>query len=205
MATQPNLTIARLTEFYAQLKRALPDMSLAIAGGSVRDILCNRQVKDFDIFIQVADWKIDPGEAAEEIGFAVDKLNALFFDHGVCKSSKQVSNGSRESYGNSHIEIAEVWAWTHGFNDMPCDIVFVDHEPAVAVTDGFDFGICQAWVGHYGLRTTRAFWKDYYNKTLTYMFNRHPGNEKQYKSSQEHLIRLLEKFPRWKPRDIAAP
>lgn len=206
VATQPNLDIFRLQGFYEQIKKAVgPHYPLCIAGGAVRDILCKKPVKDLDIFVQVSDWEEDPEAAEEEIAHVVEQLNMLFFSKGYSKSEISVAKRTGASYGNSHIEIAEVWAWKSGFNDMAVDVVFICHEPSIAVTDGFDFGICQAWVGFYGLKTTPAFWKDYNNKTLTYMFNRHKDNEKQYKSSQEHLVRLLEKFPGWHPRDITIP
>lgn len=204
--TQPNITIARLMGFYKSLcKMVGTAYPLCIAGGAIRDVLCKKPVKDFDIFIQITDWEDEPEEASGDIDFIVSQLNRLFFGEGYSKSSTSVKQRGSKSYGDSHIEIAEVWAWEHGFNDMPCDVIFISHEPAVAVTDGFDFGICQAWIGFYGLRTTSNFWKDYHNQTLTYMFNRHSGNEEQYKSSQAHLVRLLEKFPGWKSRDIMIP
>lgn len=201
--TQPNITIARIQEFYSRVKRVLPEFPLAFAGGCVRDVICGREVKDFDLYIQVTDWEeTSPAEADSDIDLCIERLNKLLFSSGKTKSRGiEIENEEARSYKDSHITIYDVWGYEHAFNDMPCDVIFVKDDLQTVFEDSFDFGICQAWVGHYGLRTTKWFWKDYHNKTITYMFN--PIDAKQYASSQAHLARILPKYPDWRPRDIA--
>lgn len=201
--TQPNITIARIQEFYARIKKVLPEYPIAFAGGCVRDVICNRPVKDFDLYIQITDWDHEsPLEASEDIDTCISRLDKLLFSDGKPKSKgHDITDEEARSYKDSHIRICDVWGYDHAFNDMPCDVIFVKDELTVTFEDGFDFGLCQAWVGHYGLRTTKWFWRDYHNKIITYMFS--PADQRQYKASQEHLARILPKYPGWRPRDIA--
>jgi hypothetical protein len=199
------LTIERLQSFHTQMAQALylsgsPNMPCAIAGGCVRDILCKKPIKDIDILITVSDWELDlkaAKEAEEEIEFAVERLNKLFCCKGVSKSDFHVEDPKHEGNPYKGATIAEVWSWKNGFNDMECDVLFVSMEPLGYIREAFDFGICQTLVGHYGLRTTPAFWKDYHNQTLTFGLE-----DSRRESSKEHLKRLLDKFSGWHPRNI---
>ena len=201
--TQPNLTIERLTEYYSRIRKALPfcAASIAIAGGAVRDVICGKRIKDIDLFIEVWDWKDDPVRAVKEIDAVTDALNKLFYEFGKVKSITEVLDQDAESYKNSCAKIAEVWGWPHGFHDMSWDVVFVSCDVTDYITESFDLGLCQAWIGFYGLKTTRQFWKDYHNKTITYL--REQGSTpEQLKASQVRVRRLLEKYEGWKTRNI---
>ena len=93
MITQRNLTFERLNEFYGRIKKnTLKGSSLAFAGGAVRDIFCNRPVKDFDIFIQTpTSWDDDSCTAGEEIEETITALNRLFYSTATEKGSVSVA------------------------------------------------------------------------------------------------------------------
>lgn len=203
MATQQNITIQRLMSFCNTLKKASPDISLVCAGGAVRDILNNRPVKDFDFFVQLsADWEKSPGDAAEEIDDLISYWNRVFYSQGLIRETQIVPlhNDGRDSSLASDVsgcDIHSVWHWDHGFNDMPCDIVFVRHEPAKCI-DNFDFGICQAYVsGNYGLRTSRAYQRDAFDKRITYV-----GSDEGRERSRRHLNNFYPKYDGWKVSGI---
>ena len=197
MITQRNLTFERLNEFYGRIKKnTLKGSSLAFAGGAVRDIFCNRPVKDFDIFIQTpTSWDDDSCTAGEEIEETITALNRLFYSTATEKGSVSVAEASEiTGYGGS--DIINVWGWDHAFNDMPLDLVFINKDIEEHVTQSFDFGLCQAWVGYAGLRTSQAFKRDYANKTITFTGST-GGNV------DDHARRIAAKYPGWKFRNYA--
>lgn len=156
-----------------------------------------REVKDFDIFVQVPDWEDDPCEASELIDDVVRAVNDLFYQQGGPKSESLQDIEKEEGYGG--YDIYSVWGWTHGFNSMPCDIVFIRDEP-IAHLKQFDFGLCQALVSpSFGLRTTGAYQRDAIDKTITFLL----GPEERDRS-RAHLHRFLPKYQGWKVRGISA-
>lgn len=111
MPTQPNLTIERLTSFGASMKRAIKAATpLVIAGGSVRDVLNNKPVKDIDVFMQVPDWEHSPFEATELIDQVVEAVNKLFYSNGSTRESLTVNATSSEASDISY-DIHSVWHW----------------------------------------------------------------------------------------------
>lgn len=202
------MTIDRLKGYYDQLRKALPlhvkdGFGIAIAGGCVRDTLLKRPIKDIDIMIEVRSWYNDPHETEEDIDYIVEQLDKLFFTKGQCKSAISVES-RRGRYSGSHMDLASVWGWEHGFNDYPVDVLFVAQHPSDEIKEQFDFGICQAWVGFYGLETTRAFWKDQTDKTITYLRKDGVTSPAQLEACGKHATRLLAKYPGWKLLGISA-
>lgn len=192
------LTIPRLQQFYDQLKRSMEDCTIIIAGGAVRDALNGREVKDLDVYIQCGlDWDKDPCDVAEEVESVIFTWNKQFFSKGKCLSEEIVDGGQGAYKG---ISIQTVWHWDHACGDLPLDLIFVNRDPSTVVKQEFDFGICQAWVGHYGLKTHPAYWTDSLNRTITYL--RPTASASLRVKSQEHAGRILTKYPGWKCRGI---
>jgi hypothetical protein len=173
---------------------------LVIAGGSVRDVLNNRPVKDIDVFMQVPDWEHDPLQASELIDEVVAAVGKLFYSPGVSRETVIVNDPDAEGDASDiSYDIHSVWHWTCGFNCMPVDIVFIKEDPAKCY-EAFDFGLCQALVSPvYGLRTSRAYQRDSLNREITFLLN-----AAQRDRSRVHLSHFLPKYPGWKVRGIAA-
>jgi len=193
------LTVPRLAEFYNRLKRlpTLQKCSIVFAGGCVRDILCQKPVKDLDLFIQVpADWTTETVEAIELMDECVGALNKYFYESGVSKSNLVVEGNTR----SGGAKVYHVWAWSHTFADLPMDLIFVNDDPHTYVKTEFDFGICQAWYGYGGLHTTSAYRTDYLNKTITFI-----GDPTMKEFCANHAMRLAAKFPNWGFRNFARP
>lgn len=90
------------------------------------------------------------------------------------------------------IGIHSVWHWSHGFNNLPCDLVFIKEDPAKCY-EAFDFGLCQALVSPaYGLRTSRAYHQDALNRKITYLLGAE-GYE-FFNAGANRKITLLEKL-----------
>lgn len=201
MPTQPNLTVERLTSFGRTMKQAIKAAApLVIAGGAVRDVLNNRPVKDIDVFMQVPDWEHSAFEASELIDEVVAAVNKLFYSSGSPRESLTIEAESGEASDISY-DIHSVWHWAHGFNNLPCDLVFIKEDPA-ACYEAFDFGLCQALVSPaYGLRTSRAYHQDALNRKITYLLG--SQGEEQRQRAKRHLNRFLPKYSGWKVSGIA--
>lgn len=197
------LTIERLKTFYSQLRKPIDSTSVIIAGGSVRDALNGRDVKDLDVYVQLSyDIEEDSLDAADEIDTVVEAWNKVFFSEGKCISTSDAPDRGRKDtkYGGL-VSIKDVWHWKSGLGDLPVDLIFVNRDPALVVKEEYDFGICQAWVGHYGLKTLPAYWSDSFNRTITYL-DRHRAGTSMHTKSREHAARILAKYPGWRTRNI---
>lgn len=202
------LTLSQIQLCVQQIKGMHKDVGYPIcAGGAPRDVFLKQvEPKDLDIFYQSAIFydnepnEVSFAEMAEEIEWVVDLINKLLHVKGsYCGKprGKGIQNEDEEGkYGDS-TRIYAVWHWPKAFYDMPMDLVFCNTDPLEQVK-AFDFGICQAYVGaSYGFKSLPAFSKDYANKTITYL---RQGDPEELRIKQkEHLLRILQKYPHWKP------
>lgn len=195
MPTQRGLTIPNLKLWHDKLRACMKgtgDYSFAFAGGCVRDILLNREVKDLDLFIQIPyGWDTSSAEDAQDcVETAIADMNLLLMSKAVCKSDMTIEEAEAK-YGA--IKIQNVWHYENAFNDVPMDVIFLNEHPADYIKAGFDLGICQAWVGFYGIRTTEAFRRDLINKTMTFLLG-----EDRRADSRKHFERITHKYPGWR-------
>lgn len=196
-------SMAQIETAYKSLKKVLPKQQIIIAGGAVRDAIHGKDVKDLDVFIRPINspWDDDPSEANDTVEDAVSSLNKALFHSGFNLSKQRL--GSKGYAGNA---IRDVWHWESGPLGIPLDLIFVDGDPHDSVAK-FDFGICQASFGYYGLRTRREFQRDALNKVITYYHYPNPHLTHQQavaarEKSQEHAARILAKYPGWKCHNI---
>lgn len=199
MSLQPNLDVNRLGFYATSFRQALGKRArpLVLAGGSVRDTLNKRRVKDFDFFVNVPDWEEDSLEAVETIEDVVAALNKQFYCTGEARETVRVGEADNGTSDCEGCDIHSVWHWNHGYNDLPIDVVFIRGEAAKAY-DAFDFALCQALVSPlYGLRTSMKFQRDVCDKTITYI-----GPEEGRERSRLHLDHFLPKYEGWKVRGI---
>lgn len=191
------LTIARLQSFYDQLKSGLEDSTIVIGGGAVYDTLNGRPVRDLDVYVQSPfDWDTGTEDLKEDISNTVTWFNRTYYTSGKCLSKSDID---KKNYGT--VSVQTVWHWDHTIGDLPVDMIFVSKPPSEYIETEFSFGLCQAWVGHYGLRTTRAYWRDSLNRTITFMLDHKVGTPAHDKC-REHALKLKLKYPDWKFRNI---
>lgn len=190
-----------LIEWHAQIREALKGsgVSIAFAGGCVRDLICKRPVKDLDLIVSFDDEDTEIAETIENTVVELDKLLRL-----TCKPARDEGRLHVDTSASSSSSefLYTVWKYKEAFGMYPMDILFVTEPIKDYIETEFDFAICQAWVGYGGLHTTRGFWRDYHAQTLTYLQKKEYAStdETKRKSCLPHAQRLLAKFEGWKLR-----
>lgn len=199
------LTMQRIGELFQRLRSwpGVDKYSMALAGGCVRDAYMGLPIKDFDLFVTTpTNWQEDPFEAGEEINVLTSILDNHLYSKGVPVGNR-ILLGEDLGLKPSAVDNAKVftvWHWAHAFHNLPLDVIFTYESPSDHVKKDFDFGICQAWYGVGGLKTTRAFQKDYFNKTITYLLD-----DASRPHKMDHANRLKARFPGWKFRNWSFP
>lgn len=186
-----NLSIAKLQVLAGEIQRFFPTSHIAIAGGCVRDLLSNREVKDIDVFIQLG--STDESERANEHYNGCDLLGKWLHCNPVYEGDLlDLTNSKGYSYGAFALV-----DYPTGWRGHPVQLVFIDEHPVDNVTRHFDFGLSQCWVTPNQLRMTKAYWFDYFNQRITYLPSAAP-NEQRRLSSKHRAERLKAKYKGWR-------
>lgn len=190
--------------------------SAIIAGGALRDTICDNPVKDVDIFIS----DLDPNfilcfEEQKKIAdlFGIEFIGTeekstrdhLKMVHNI-KSLKQrkqkelmiVSRdyAQGESEMNSLLESFINYIIDIKHNGVMYQLIFVEAEPISYVYTNFDFGICKVYYDGEDLVVTEEFWYDFENKQLT--ISGKQGSGQMLHTLFVHRPNLIKKFPNWK-------
>ncbi|WP_148312773.1 nucleotidyltransferase family protein [Marinobacter similis] len=163
------------TDIAEKIEEAKGGGNVFLAGGALRDMLNEVEVKDLDFWLYV-----DPEKRNE----VTQKLIAVFGEPDL-----EMSTGS--TLGNErHID----YILQFPTDSLPIQVIFLATDLSLEeLLADFDFGICQIGCDGKDIVATQAFADDCINKTLTYM--RHGETEGRVSG---RLARLQEKYPEHK-------
>lgn len=188
--------------------------SAIIAGGALRDTICDNEVKDVDIFIADLDpsWVLDPTAIASllqvqiAIGDETPIRDHVKLMHNI-KSEKILAKGkydkidpryvNQEGLGKrSLLESFINYIVDIQYNGVQYQLIFTEQEPVSMVYNDFDFGICKVYFDGLDLVITEEFWYDMENKQLT--ITGKFGAGQMLHTLFTHRKNLIKKFPNWK-------
>lgn len=190
--------------------------SAIIAGGALRDTICDNPVKDVDIFISDLDPKyildlMEQQKIADLFGIlAVGTEDECGRDHlklvHNIKSFKQekaeellvVNDGYAEGAAemNSFLESFINYIVDVKYNGVMYQLIFIESDPVSYVYNDFDFGICKVYYDGMDFVVTEEFWYDFENKQLTIAGKQGAGQ--MLHTLFVHRPNLIKKFPHWK-------
>jgi hypothetical protein len=169
-------TIADLWGILQQARRVWPDA--VIAGGSIRDAILGRPMKDVDVWVNAATYD---NEHTDMSGMDLGDV-------------RQVEERYEKSDNRIVIYSSEVFPLVCRRLSMPIPNITVEVIGLLGTsnpTDEFDFGINMAYMDGNGLRTPPAFLKDWNTKTL------HVNRARTRPLEGERIDLMREKFPDW--------
>ena len=160
-----------------------------LAGGAIRDLLLDREVKDLDVFVQAPTEGAEAAQAkAHQVAAALTMPLGLVL-HG--DEYMAWANGTL-------VAIAELKPLVSAgpFAGLPTlNLIFTREVPTVqAMADRIDFGICQVALTVREAYQTAAFDKDVADGTFTFL--KEPD---QWPRSNRRWKRLQEKYPTYRP------
>lgn len=167
-----NLKLAAIDIILKKVKEVEP---LAyVGGGALRDLSCDRPIKDIDIFVP---------ERTD-----LDKLGALFSDtHSVAKVTK-----SSDYFDFADPTVKEAREYAPIEHGLPINFISMkdSHFPMSINMGRFDFGICR--IAYDGLvHPTPEFIHDLDNQVFTL---RRCENQEQFERSMARYERLKRKY-----------
>ena len=197
-------------KFLSELQTLYP--SAIIAGGALRDIICDNLVKDIDIYIR------------DDEGADINKIAALYGvevvagdkppenrDYIILKQDfKAIKAGASVKYTkvdptyihqepngqHSLLQSFITLIYDLKYNGELYNLMFIEANPSEFVETDFDFGICKVHFDGHSLVVSDEFWYDYENKQLT--ISGKFSNSQMIHSLTNHRPRLVKKFPKWK-------
>lgn len=190
-------TLQSLTALRQRVRRAAiaatkePLLECVLAGGTVRDMLCGKPVKDYDFFFHQPSGPDDLADPITKNEFK-DMTRAIakqVFHHGADAS---ISFNDFETDGEYEVSLLSAVATIHGWPDVQIILLPV---PVAEHIPTFGLGLSQAWIGEGGVRTTRAFQRDLAQKTLTIIHSPKTTREKVI----AYARRVAAKYPNYKP------
>jgi len=207
----PSIIPAPWKNFLSTIQTLHP--SAIIAGGALRDTICDNQVKDVDIFIQDHGQAINDLSIAELFGIeCVAKSTASSRDRIVLMHDiKQLKTIAAKNYtakvdsryvtqeGSGHQALVESfinYIYDVYYNGVNYQLIFVECDPVEMVHKDFDFGICKVYFDGTTLTVTDEFWYDYENKQLTIAGSL--SSSQMIHTMYVHRPNMVKKFPNWK-------
>lgn len=153
------------------------DPDLHIAGGALRDLRCQRPIKDVDIFMEY-------GNVSRHVKVK-DKLRAMGY-HMVAQFG--------EDYF-THAPNTKVVDYWQRDEELPVNVIFQKNRFSLdEQLKRFDFGICQIGFNGVQVVSTDFFLQDMSEEKFTL---RSCENSDQYYSSLQRYERLKEKYEEW--------
>jgi len=171
-----------------QIKADVPDVILA--GGAIRDVYHDKQIKDYDFFISRDNRDAD----IYDEDFWIETLN-LNTTGILCDHIRNVSDDEDGSCSDSnHVEI--VWE-IEKYSGEIYNIVILDINPEKYVNEYFDIGLCKVYTDGNRLRLTSDFTHDSRYGVLTIVANDMTKQE-FFRMMDNHVHRLKQKYRGWK-------
>jgi len=204
-------------KFLSTVQTLFPDA--VIAGGALRDLIVEKQVKDVDIFVSDMDMNVNIIEngqlqkLAETLGIVylnedeesdrdfvrVDndfkQVKTDIFDRNVkaaIKSSEYMDGDDQRSIYESFIN----YIVTVKYNSVLYQLIFIEAPTKQYVYNDFDFGICKIFFDGNKLTVTEEFWYDLENKQITFAGKFSTGQA--IHTLFVHRENMVKKFPGWK-------
>lgn len=181
-----NPSISFIQDKVALLRKFYPGHEIVCAGGAVRDILCNKPVKDLDFFLEGDASTLFRhsnlySELCQELNHGCHTR-----DHVVLDMNKVSSNTKYGGYGSSELFVVE---FPCGWRNYPIQLVFLpEGNVRKEVFEKFDFGLTRVYCDERGVRAHPTFYHDQLNRRLTY-YGSGWGC-----TSPERIARLREKY-----------
>jgi hypothetical protein len=202
-------------------KKVLSDLqtvhpSAILAGGCLRDTICDAPVKDVDIFISDV-GAIDTQDVAKKIAklFDVEVVGAntaiikgdyIRLEHDFKEKKAGLAAKYRKvdpRYINQETNTAQAALQSYitliydmKYNGMLYQLIFVEMDPVPFVEMDFDFGLCKVYFDGNELTITDEFWYDYENKQLT--ISGHHTASQILHTMTVHRPNITKKYPGWK-------
>lgn len=183
----------RIPKEYCTVLQTIHDIGYSnavIGGGCIRDLYCNKQINDVDIFLPLKPTATPTVFFDSPSPTNINKISTTFnVDTSRGDVLEYVTKNKTYAYKRLHIK----HVWNLCLNHTKFQLIVVNLEPKTYVMEYFDFGICMCYYDgkntHYGTN----FFRDVNNKTIT-LCGRLTGNEIVY-SLSKHLTKLKKKFP----------
>lgn len=152
--------------------------SCEVAGGFTRDILLNKEPKDIDIIVRPS-------------------IGLRSFSNAVGNLGYKLLGGDSEY----EVEDSGFSVYSKTYDGIDVQLIVSTVMPSGFILRSFDFGICMARTTIDGeCMVSQAFKEDVYNKHLT-LYVRPTMTKAQIGNAiQNHLPRLMEKFPDHTPK-----
>lgn len=185
-----NLSIRKLQDLCGVISSIFKGCEVVVAGGALRDLLHDRQVKDIDVFIQ---GEFDPFEdEADEMEWHCKKLGTKLHCDPVFEWEHH--NGGESGSTHSCFSLVD---YPMGLHWHPVQLIFIEDSPRENVKRHFDFGLSRVWCSATQLRMEPEYWKDHYRQCISYTPSDEPTPERML-SSARRLQRLKLKYPNWR-------
>lgn len=196
-------------EVLAKLQILAP--SALMAGGCLRDTICEVPVKDVDIFINDNEYcRLEELASLFNVeaiphGGEIGKRDYVKLEHDF-KNQKNKSAAkyrkvdpryiNQETHGiNAVLQSYITYIYDMMYQGMMYQIIFVEAEPKKFIDFDFDFGLCKVTFDGVKLNVTDEFWYDYENRQLT-ITGSHSAAQMIH-TLFTHRANLAKKYPNW--------
>jgi hypothetical protein len=142
-----------------KIKETLPDAILA--GGAIRDVYHNKNVKDYDLFVSGNTTLDVYKDSFWEKQFSLG--NELHVDDSITNLSDLSDSEDASCEGTTHVDTV----WEVNKNGSLYNVIILNANPTEYINRFFDIGICKTYSDGRRIRFTSDFMHDSRNHLLT--------------------------------------
>lgn len=164
------------------------EVTAVICGGYARDAICDKPIRDVDLYVSEHDWM---------------KASGLLRGDCIDPRERAVPQDSPE-YMHQSIRDQLEFSIEEGSFGLPTNtvnLIGIKHMEVTVdnVIERYNFGLCKAGIGPHGLVSYDDFYNDYKDKQIT-LFRLDWG----YEASFKQWLKLQDKYP-WPMRMATQP
>lgn len=194
-----NIIPSEIKDVYREIWKH--DPTAIVAGGAIRDTLLGKPVKDVDIFMSARNAHRIVSVLKEWYAVGDDSYarNLVNPPTGFGQLASAAAGGAT-GYENNHI----LQVFERHDLELPANLIVLDVDPVMYVTDGFDFGICKAWYDGNCVHTHKDFGNDVNSRTITMTLTAdqlkqlYPSVKKGLSQLKDHALRIQRKYPNFR-------
>lgn len=176
LAQIPEAWIDTLSAIQAEL-----DPEAVIAGGAIRDLDNDKEIKDVDIFLS----------SSVSIAKVKKLLKSSFDEWTDTPEYNFTKEGTLPVRKGRHLKGSCVGTSKGGVLPVNLIVVGDDYTPTSRVVDGFDFGLCQIWYDGKDIRATMNYQIDKERSQFTLV---HCEGPERFQRSLIRYQRLVQKY-----------